>query len=447
MKKTLRFAMVALMAMFVGNTVSAGTKWVKTDASELKTGDVVVIVDQTSSKAMPNDKGTSSAPNATAITLNGDKSEIAETVAENLQWTVTANNGEYQFGVGENYLYCTASNNGVRVGSNENNKFKWEADPENSNSTEPYLINIATTRYIGVYNEQDWRCYTSINNNIKATVTAFYKQVDDQNAKEDAGLSWSAATCTATINAENEFPTLSNPNSLAVTYASSNEAAATVSASPTDGALVIELVAAGTTEISAIFEGNDAYNAQTVKFTLTVKEPDDPNKKGSATNPYTVEDLLAMEVPSNTNATNDQEKVWVKGIIVGAVANDNGVNVIQAETEVATNIALAATSGETDFANTIPVQLPTGEVRTALNIVNNPTLVGQEVAVYGYILKYFTVTGVKNVSDYNLSNPTGITATKVINTADAAVYNMAGQRVNNLQKGIYIQNGKKFVVK
>ena len=94
MKKTLRFAMVALMAMFVGNTVSAGTKWVKTDASELKTGDVVVIVDQTSSKAMPNNKGTSSAPNATAITLNGDKSEIAETVAENLQWTVTANNGE-----------------------------------------------------------------------------------------------------------------------------------------------------------------------------------------------------------------------------------------------------------------------------------------------------------------------------------------------------------------
>ena len=92
-----------------------------------------------------------------------------------------------------------------------------------------------------------------------------------------------------------------------------------------------------------------------------------------------------MEVPSITNATNDHEKVWVKGIIVGAVANDNGNNVIQAETEVATNIALAATSGETDFANTIPVQLPTGDVRTALNIVDNPTLVGQEVAVYGYI--------------------------------------------------------------
>jgi len=33
------------------------------------------------------------------------------------------------------------------------------------------------TRYIGVYNKADWRCYTSINNNIKdQTFTYFVKQ-------------------------------------------------------------------------------------------------------------------------------------------------------------------------------------------------------------------------------------------------------------------------------
>ena len=46
------------------------------------------------------------------------------------------------------------------------------------------------------------------------------------------------------------------------------------------------------------------------------------------------------------------------------------------------------------------------------------------------------------------STTTGIT--KVIEVepaANAPIYNIAGQRVNNATKGIYIQNGKKFIVK
>ena len=125
MLKHLQLKCVLLLcALIMGvGSVWGADSWVKTDPASLVTGDVVVIVDQTSGTAMSNNNGTSSAPSATAVTLNTDKTEITSNVAATLQWEVTVNNGSYQFGVSgtTDYLYCTATNNGVRVGSNANN--------------------------------------------------------------------------------------------------------------------------------------------------------------------------------------------------------------------------------------------------------------------------------------------------------------------------------------
>lgn len=150
--------------------------WVKTAPTGLATGDIVVIVDQTSSTAMSNNNGTQSAPAATEVTLSNDKSQISSP-GETIQWTVTVTENGYQFGVGDNFLYCTAINNGVRVGTNDNNTFNWEQ--ADANNEEYYLFNTATSRYIGVYNNQDWRCYSTVNNNIKDTRTAIYKRVSN----------------------------------------------------------------------------------------------------------------------------------------------------------------------------------------------------------------------------------------------------------------------------
>jgi len=169
--KCLKLLLLALCV--VGGARSAWAEtvtWEKTDISDLTTGDVVVIVDQTSVTALPNNNGTSSAPSATAVTLSDDKAEITGTVGDALQWEITVTNGSYKFNVPgtQNYLYCTAANNGVRVGTNSNNAFTWESN---------FLKNTATSRYVGVYSSQDWRCYTSINTNIQNCVTAFYKKV------------------------------------------------------------------------------------------------------------------------------------------------------------------------------------------------------------------------------------------------------------------------------
>lgn len=173
---------VAITATFAGNddykaatasyTIkvtdpSVVTVWQKTAASDLATGDYVVILDETSARAMSNDKGTSNPPVATSITISGNK--LASEPAENLQWIVTKNNADYQFQVPatSNYLYCINNNNGLRVGTNTDNVFAIK---------DGFLFNNAQERYVGVYSNQDWRSYTTINNNIKNTVLAFYKK-------------------------------------------------------------------------------------------------------------------------------------------------------------------------------------------------------------------------------------------------------------------------------
>ena len=188
--KLLRYSLLSMLFMLVGGWAQAQdqAQWLLTDATDLATGDIVAIVDQTSSTAMSNNNGTSNAPTATSVTLKDSNGEISNAddtgeIGEELQWKVTVTTDDsgvrsYQFeSVTKegHYVYCINSNNGVRVGNNNDNKvFTFEKDDNNNN--EYFLVNTATSRYVGVYNNQDWRCYTSINANIKACVTAFYKK-------------------------------------------------------------------------------------------------------------------------------------------------------------------------------------------------------------------------------------------------------------------------------
>ena len=80
-------------------------------------------------------------------------------------------------------------------------------------------------------------------------------------------LAWSADSATAQIGETNTFPTLTNPHSVTVHYASRDTTKATIDASTGE----ITLVAEGDTTISAAFAGDDTYEAQTVIYTLTVQ--------------------------------------------------------------------------------------------------------------------------------------------------------------------------------
>ncbi len=144
--------------------------WIETPLANITSSDVFVIVGNNGSNyAMTNNNGTSSAPGASAVTISDSK--ITSTVSANIKWHLSVDKGNYTFYPGESgtstWLYCTNTNNGVRVGgTNENKVF--------TISTEGYLVHSGTSRYVGVYNSQDWRCYTTINNNIKDQTFKFY---------------------------------------------------------------------------------------------------------------------------------------------------------------------------------------------------------------------------------------------------------------------------------
>jgi RPA family protein len=163
---------------------AAPGEWVLTDLTDLTEGDIFVIVgtyedEEHDSYAMSNDNGTSSAPTAVEVTIVDNT--LSGEIAENLQWTISGNATDgytfYPYGSDEIWLYCTNSNNGVRVGTNTNNAFTFvDGGVVGEEEQAYYLFNTSTERYIGIYNRSDWRCYSSINNNIKNQSFAFYKK-------------------------------------------------------------------------------------------------------------------------------------------------------------------------------------------------------------------------------------------------------------------------------
>ena len=84
--------------------------------------------------------------------------------------------------------------------------------------------------------------------------------------KPSPELAWSAATYTATYGSSITYPTLTNPNSVSVTYSSSDTNVATID--PSTGEITLK--ANGNTTITASFAGNATYIAQDVTYTLTV---------------------------------------------------------------------------------------------------------------------------------------------------------------------------------
>lgn len=143
--------------------------------------------------------------------------------------------------------------------------------------------------------------------------------------------------------------------------------------------------------------------------------------EGTAEKPYTVADILGLGLTNSTEA-------WVQGYIVGTMVN-NELSTSLADA-VASNIVLADTSDGT--TNYIPVQLPTGDVRTALNLANNPTMLGANVVILGKLDLYFSMPGLKSPTDY-----------KIISKVSTAVDNVIVNQ--NITK--FFENGQLIIVK
>ena len=159
----------AVYSLTLSTTVSKDA-YIKTDIADIEATDVVVVTMAVNGTvyALPNDGGTNAAPIATKITV-GDNLITSE-ITNALKWNISGNASGYILypnAKTSTWLYSTTSNNGIRVGNSTNKTFVVDA-------TTGYLKQTDTGRYLGVYNNADWRSYTTMHDNIKNQTLAFY---------------------------------------------------------------------------------------------------------------------------------------------------------------------------------------------------------------------------------------------------------------------------------
>ncbi len=248
-------------------------------------------------------------------------------------------------------------------------------------------------------------------------------------SKKAPGLSWGVASREVTIGSEdNAFPTLSNENNLAVTYSSDNTEVATIDAEGN-----ITLVAAGTANITAEFAGNDEFEAGSVSYKLIVKAAPEPSV--DITNTPETAYTVAKANDLITAGQGLETEVYVIGTItkIQEVSTSYG------------NATYWIGDGTEYSANDLEIYRGyylEGENFTAEDQIK----VGDKVIVYGKLVDYKGTKEMTGSSIYSLNGvTTGISNIKAETINDGAIYNVAGQRVNKLVKGINIVNGKKVV--
>lgn len=281
---------------------------------------------------------------------------------------------------------------------------------------------------------------TFANDDAKSNVRFDDAKLYQGEAKKPAGLSWGKASTSVTLGGDYaNLPTLQNSNNLPITCTTSNDSVATVT-----NAGVITVVGAGKATISAIFEGNDEYEAQTVTFELTVKPAIDDDAKGQKNNPYlmTDEDFLALVLALDTISKPKSSTIYIKGYIT---------NIEQVSTEYGNATFKIAAVNEKDADMKLMVYRAKYLSKTSFT-AEDQIAVGDEVIVCGQIQWYYpeggegapqVVSGYIYMQNGNTDGIRSIDNGKL--TTDNVIYDLSGRRVAKAQKGIYLINGKKIV--
>lgn len=360
----------ASYTLTVNAPVVAESDWVKTELSALTADDIFVIIGNNENDyALANDKGTGSAPTAVSVTVSGNY--LTGTVADNIKWHVSGNATDgytfYPNGSTTTWLYCTNTNNGVRVGTGEAKAF--------TQTTNSYLTTTQTTdqRYLGIYNSQDWRCYTSEGGNIADQTFAFYKYTGAPAPSITADAVEIAFDATSgsisyTINNGVEGGTL------AATTEADWLTIGTVGENVPFTTTANETALARTADVVLTY----AYGTSTTSKTITVTQAGNPSASGTVNNPYTVAEALeVIEALADNGKTSD---VYVKGTI----SSITDVSVFDAAENTGYGNATYFISDGTNELEVFRGYF----LKSAKFTAEDQIQVGDEVVVYGKLQKY-----------------------------------------------------------
>ena len=178
----------------------------------------------------------------------------------------------------------------------------------------PSVVGQQTTTFTGITTEM-----TSITIEFEAT-TSSNVRLDDilltgtvATGKESAGLAYSKEKYATTFGASFATPVLTNPNSLAVTYATSDATVADVNAST--GAVTIKNKI-GSAIITASTVGDETHDEGTASYTIYVFEHDG----SAANNAYTVAEARSFIM---NELYDENESYYLSGIVASVGSFDN----------------------------------------------------------------------------------------------------------------------------
>ncbi len=99
-----------------------------------------------------------------------------------------------------------------------------------------------------------------------------------------------------------------------------------------------------------------------------------------------------------------EKSVWVCGYIVGGDLSSakEGISFTPPFTSM-TCLAIASRSSVTSKSSCMSVKLPKGDIRTEINLADNPGLIGRKIYLKGdLIAAYFGIPGIENITEYVL---------------------------------------------
>ncbi|MDE6301490.1 MAG: choice-of-anchor J domain-containing protein [Muribaculaceae bacterium] len=147
--------------------------------------------------------------------------------------------------------------------------------------------------------------------------------------------------------------------------------------------------------------GLTGNNGSSANFEIEDFEAPSTEGDGSEEKPYNCAQVINMNPTATDVAV--ESGIWVKGYIVGYYFEYAGH--FDATGTQAANILMSDNPEANNTAQCICVQLVAKtDVRAALNLVDNPGVLGAVAAVKGDVMKYNTLPGIKNTSEYKLDS-------------------------------------------
>ena len=186
------------------------------------------------------------------------------------------------------------------------------------------------------------------------------------------------------------------------------------------------------------------YNTLVLPFSMTQTEVEDLFGTGSKV-------YVASEYTAATECIHFTGREGISAnqpCILEATEASSGDYILEARTVVAGEPAYTGTDVTSTGSYAASLTVPTTGSDYILNS-GNIYLVDSAVTIAG-TRAYFTISGGSGVKELNTSFDgieTSINSIDAAPVQDGKIYNLAGQRVSKAQKGIYVINGKKVVVK